>query len=961
MHPRPAKALTLAAGALAAAAALAAPSGDARAAEAARFRVTDKVVNADLPPFSASVAHIGTSSSFVPAGGYEPAVFRDQFRAIAPSRDRVFASQAALTAYNGLRDGALDGAEVEVRRVIDGRLVTVRRDRVAEGGHRAESWESVMPRRAILPPDAREAAVGWPGGYRGDAPEWLTVRAVGFDGGLSARAEAVKVTTPSGRKRGPRKIDGTVRFRAKLTEERRGPAAPSGLAAAPREDGGVTLTWSAPRDPDVAGYVIEKATLPPDRIADRPQLVLEGGDGPEILAEDAIIIRKDLHGLRREDVSSNFSWNFGAAYALTPAGLGRDVDERTDVDWALVDHAPDTPVEDPGRTYLSLSLDPGARVGLGGVSFSGTGQDYFEVLHPEPYRFEAWVRADRPMTGEFGAVMHRKPPVADKRFQVDTQWRRVTGEFTPTLIDGNRLGRFVMRFSGPGRVDIDNFRVYRVADGFLDFTAEQKDVLARSGLGILRTHGSSKTGRYSYDLELLTNPAGAGPVSTRGATLHSYLEAIEGVGMDPWVQVEMHFTDEEWQGLVEYLAAPAGAGKWADKRASQGHPEPWVDTFDRILFEVSNETWNRIMAPWIFQPMVDGATGRKVPRYIAYGLLQQHVIDAMKASPWWTPAMEEKIEFVIGGWYRTGYGFEAGKFSPGSAHMTVAAYNGGWEENGAPPSRTPISYFNVLNQISQATIPFGRKHVEQAQELSRMHGRPVHAGTYEGGPGYSQNGLNGAKVTDKQVLEQNQVMKSQAGGVATLDVFLAQAALGYREQNIFIFQQGKNWSTHAEWIDGGHAYPHWTLLTHFSREGRGDMLEVETLAAPTADLEAVGRIRLAVEDAPLAAAYATRNGERFTLVVLSRRIPGTPGSDGDACTPVEVELPIRSAASLTVHKMDGPYDAHNFGPEEQVKLTEQALTPPADLSRFTLSPAVGAAACGVPPGSVYIYTFDGVE
>ncbi len=336
------------------------------------------------------------------------------------------------------------------------------------------------------------------------------------------------------------------------------------------------------------------------------------------------------------------------------------------------------------------------------------------------------------------------------------------------------------------------------------------------------------------------------------------------------------------------------------------------------------------------------------------------MIASLKASPHWKAAgLDDKVKFVLGGWNRQPYGLQAARRSPNSDFMTVAAYNGGWDENEGPPTRSKASYFNVLNQVSQASIPNARRHAGEIDDLARSRGRAILSGTYEAGPGYALNGLNKARVTKEEAAVQEEVMKSQAAGVATLDSFLAQAAEGYALQNFFTFSEGLRWSSHATWDKGGQAYPQWQLIALLNREGLGDMLAVETRAAPTADLTE-SRLRMAVRRAPQVAAYATRRGDRVNLFVISRRVPGYPDPQDDGCTPTEVELPFRSARSVTLHRMDGAHDATNVRRVE-TRVERLGIKPPADLPLFALNAATGAADCGLPPASAFLYVFEGVE
>ena len=210
----------------------------------------------------------------------------------------------------------------------------------------------------------------------------------------------------------------------------------------------------------------------------------------------------------------------------------------------------------------------------------------------------------------------------------------------------------------------------------------------------LRSHQFIKTFRSSYNMDQLTNPAGV-INSTGGNTLPQFFTILERLNLRPWLQIEFFMTPEEWLGFVEYLAAPfdpdvdsAENKPWAAKRVAQGRQAPWVDSFERIFFEISNETWNGLFSPWTFQAMRDAKTQKTLDRGTVYGLFQEWVIDQLRASPYWSTELAQKFEFVIGGWAiqagESGYGARAVAASPRSRHMTIAAYNGGWDEGEGP-------------------------------------------------------------------------------------------------------------------------------------------------------------------------------------------------------------------------------------------------------------------------------------
>ena len=203
-------------------------------------------------------------------------------------------------------------------------------------------------------------------------------------------------------------------------------------------------------------------------------------------------------------------------------------------------------------------------------------------------------------------------------------------------------------------------------------------------------------------------------------------------------------------------------------------------------------------------------------------------------------------------------------------------------------------------------------------------------------------------------------MKSLAAGTATLDSFLARAYRGFTVQNFYAFGSGNLWKSHAKWYHGGQAYPSWKLLALFNKEASGDdMLRIETLSVPSADLKAFSR-RQTIKDAPLAAIYATRKEDRYNLFVISRKVPGYPVGGNDGYTPVTVELPFSGAKSVTLYRMTGAPDANNLL-SDNVSI-EKLEIPSSNLGRrFSLNAETGADERGLPPASTFLYVFDGVN
>ncbi|MDP2787991.1 MAG: hypothetical protein Q8O79_07940 [Pseudomonadota bacterium] len=939
----------------------------------AHFKITTDVVNENVQPFTATISAFG--NSFInEGGGFEPVVYRNKYIAQKDSPDRIVVNPMDLSHYDTLREGFLDEASVRVYRIENGRFRMVREGRVANGGSHASGWLPLLGDRAVLSADTRKFVFRWDSYNRPGVKYHFTVRAIDYSGNLSAPATAFSIARPNDVGKGAA-ANTTASFRpSSLTLDSSPPPAPDKLRGKINFDGSLVLEWDPVDARDLAGYLVYRSDYPPQEHQGY-YLQLEGlpASGEQhIKAGDMVIVSKKFHTASRNRFHSNRVWGAGSENRLLLPGLVDFYpDESPRKHWELVRHAPDSPVEEAGETYMKLRLAAREKVSLGTYNHGGSGQDWYDVLENKPYKVEVWLRAERPksvefmLKGYFHDLPHRVAPVT---FQVGPQWRKFEATFTPPVVqEGVRPNQMSLEFSGPGVFDVDNFRVYRADADYLDFLPHEHDEIKASGMQALRAHGLVKSGIRSYDMAQLTNPGGVISGTAKLNTLPQTLKMMRKADVRPWLQIEPHMAPEEWLALVEYLAAPYDPAKdtpnakpWAAKRHAQGQTAPWTDAFDSILFELGNETWNSLMRPWTFAPMSDAATGAKYSAGQVYGLYQEYVLSILRASPYWKPAgLERKFAFVLGGWANLPYGKDAAAVSPSSSYLDIAAYNGGWDEAEGPPKLDAASFFNLLAQVNQAAIPTADKHALELRDLRQQGHARLRLGTYEAGPGYALNGLNGARVSEEQAGEQEQVMKSLAAGTATLDSFLARAYRGFDIQNFFTFDQGTRWRSHAKWYDGGQAYPSWKLLSLFNNEATGDMLRSETVSVPSVDLTAFSR-RQTVKDAPLVAVYATRQGDRFNLFVISRKAPDYPLAGDDGHTPVSIDLPFGQAKSVSLYKMTGDPRAHNIH-ADQVGVERIELPAANFRQHFILDANNGAEHRGLPPASTYLYVFEGVS
>ncbi|MBU1690124.1 MAG: hypothetical protein KJ958_04835 [Gammaproteobacteria bacterium] len=940
------------------------------------FRVTTDVVNQNVLPFTATINGFG--NSLIDRGaGFEPVIFRNKLIALEDSPNRVVADPAAISRYDTLREGFLDQATVHIYRIENGRFRMVREDRVKTGGSHASGWVSAISGSQIVAPGSTRFSFTWDSWNRPHAKYYFTVRAIDKYGSLSPVAPAFEIDSPEkpGGATGAQNVLIDFKPAKALFSSPKAAPAPRALKGKLGSDGVLTLEWDPVDSPDLAGYIVYRSDYPPHQHSGY-YLQLAGtpaSAAQHIKAGDMIIVGKKSYSPSRNRDLSNRVWGVGPEYNnLLPGLLQTFPDEAPGKTWSLIPHAANTPVEDAGETCLKLQLAAGTKETLAIYNHSGTSQFWYDVLEKETYTVEVWLRQEGSgtvqfkLTGFYDTVPQKIKPAV---FNVGNGWKKYVAHFTPAVIQGgSRPYTMVLDFTGPATFYVDNFRVYRSDTTYLDLLPRELEAIKSAGVSALRTHGLIKTGTRTYDMEQLTNSGGVINGTGKLNTLPQTLMMMRKAGVQPWLQIEFHMNPQEWLAYIEYMAAPydpkvdtPAKKPWAYKRYSQGQTRPWVDEFDQIYFELSNETWNGLFAPWTFGAMTDAASKKIYSPGQTYGLFQEYVRAIMRSSPYWQPAtLDRKFVFMLGGWSGVmAYSHDAASASPSSGFLTIAAYNGGWDEAEGPPKLGAPSLFNTLAHVNQSAIPVADLYAKDLLDLRAKGAGKLRLGTYEAGPGYVLNGLNNATVTEKQAQEQEQVMKSLAAGTATLDSFLAQAYRGFDVQNFFTFDSGNLWKSHAKWYHGGQAYPSWKLLALFNNEASGDMLRTETLSVPSADLKAFSR-RQTIKDAPLAAIYATHKADRYSLFVLSRKVPDYPVRGDDGYTPVNVELPFSEAKSITLYRMTGAPQANNLL-SDNVKI-EKLEIPLSKLGRrFSLNAETGADERGLPPASTFLYVFDGVN
>ena len=834
---------------------------------------------------------------------------------------------AGTSSWDTLPDGFANGAVVRAYRVVDAALTLVREDTVAHwfareraplrfgGGH-------------VLPGTATACRWAPDSGYRRGAEVRFAVSAVAGDGTHSPIGAVLTYTTPAAHAPQTFSTPNPDPLALALTGEDAGLAAPAN-AALTTENGGAVAVISWDPVPGAAGYVVWRTQYRfDDLVTDRVDLV--GGAGQAALeAGDMIVV--DLSIAVDRTVAQRASdrvyhyWQYHRP-APTPFGYAEWLPAGTTVAY----------VDDPAEgAVLRVVKTTTAVLEARYYTHGGSEQHYYDHINPtRPTAASIRLRG----TGTVRVVRNNSSSVS-RTVIATPDWQTHTVTFDPEPVpavtapldhrlrlDGAcdmQIAWIVFHGAGPG-------------EDASSLPGPEQARLAALKPSFIRTHEFCKRNPWCYTLDSVTSLTSPGTHGNQSLPL--MLRRMEAAGTSPWLQIEWVWSEAEWLGLAEYLCAPydpttdtPAAKPWAYRRHRHRPAGPWLDAFPALLLELGNENWNTLGA---FYPLpgISGETSGTVN-----GLMLDYVAGLLRSSPHWSAEATAKVGFVLGGW-RANAGFtrDAAAASRVADYLTIADYNGGWDsgETAAPDPSNPAAWAEVVGDTLDRDVRGKALELRgHAAGAPAARTTPLRLGTYEAGPGYVMNGLNGASVSDEQAAGQELVMKSVGAGTATIDGFLMGAAHGVTLHNFFTYGARTMWASHAPDHAGGalNAPAQWCgwlnhhLLPAQVREIT-PLLTARGVIAGEAGRDRLGAYRL------------DRDGK--AAVVLCNR-------DTTAAVSVTLAAEVPATGTLTRHAMTGDYQTTNL----------TAATAGAIAIEATPEPYARRIEATVPPGQTVIYVW----
>ena len=637
-------------------------------------------------------------------------------------------------------------------------------------------------------------------------------------------------------------------------------------------------------------------------------------DGPPVQAGDQYFLRTQF-----DDVPLS---------AVGPAS--RSAAEATDTwfhfgDITKTRDRSTVPPVDGGQTSLRLVSTNMQAFGIGQQAYGPVDANRDSLEPGRTYRMEAWLRQEGytgssftfEMDGGYSNVHHTTNGIS-------TNWQRFFFDFVaPSRPQpGDASIHHGILFFGEGTIWIDNFRVYDPNQPDFQYDTNRLETLRTANAGALRINSGNGNEQTGSTLDDWTNPEILGvrqynphygaQYADADLKLPTILPVCEEVGANPWLMVGLHHSEEEWHGLIDYLAGP-GTNIYDAKRVAQGRTEPWSDAFDRIYLEVGNETWNPQ-----FEWRMQGTN---------YGQLAEYFFNLIRTNANYT-AISDKLVLVIGGQMdgaqQYHFGASAITNAPSADMLGIAPYIAGWE------SELDVADFQEYLLFSASRLLYqGAIHRQTQIDLAQA-GHDYDLVTYEFGPGYPL-------PTGEMLVhhEMETYGKSLAGGVGTLDTILGLQRLGVQSGNYFHFFGGTSYASHGDPGFGFHPSPAFQALQLANEFALDPRVPVTSHSNPTRIMP--GEDEYPDQEVDLIDVHAYQRNGGYTVIVLSRELSNS--------VPVTLRLPFDQSSGVTLHALAGNPQANNTN---ALNVTVQSQ--PVAFSGATFQ-------FDMPAGSVHVYEF----
>lgn len=647
-----------------------------------------------------------------------PPLFRRVLSATTGQANRVTTGLDSLNNFNTYGPDLYIGGTCRVYRATNGVMSLVRTSEVTDAKIGRWNWQRFqsLDGQGRLVDDSR-VIDGTSYRFtldtfnRPNVPYWFRVAAVGSNG-LSGTWSDPVAYTPTSVTGAANNVANTPRS-FNRTGGGGALAAPAGLAVVAGNSPRVaSMTWSAVAGAE--GYIVEMSYYDPaTQIVSAPYLDL-ASDPTAILPTDLVIFERQFLTLSNNLFSTRV-WNAEAVGRLMPGVFWQESEvlKRDGNDWAYVAYSGDKPARAFGDHFIRRTANAGLTAQLQRFWHSGTGQSFYSILAPgTTYRMRVVMRTSVPTTVTLAT---NSPVVSGTTFSVGTTFAEYTHDMNPTGIASGS--------------DAYDWRLQITAGGTainLDVAFFEIEVVGASSNFLVATPPPANA--YIRDHTFIKFPPKAFTVASLAERttygFRAFHEGLVASNAKPWFQLEWNIPREDILNFVAYLAAPNGAHPMATLRQASGIAQPWTTTFaNSIKFEPGNEGWNTQGDFWLFPgSMTDAGNATVYSQGNIAGLFWQMVTNWMKESPYWS-ILAPHLTMHCGGWAVNTWGEDAYRYFPDAKEVSIAAYNGGWDNGTELVAEKGISFNGLLADPLIVQKPRGLARVNALKALCTSLGR----------------------------------------------------------------------------------------------------------------------------------------------------------------------------------------------------------------------------------------------
>lgn len=501
---------------------------------------------------------------------------------------------------------------------------------------------------------------------------------------------------------------------------------------------------------------------------------------------------------------------------------------------------------------------------------------YFNFIKGKQYSVSVWLKqqglSNGTITMQIGSFLKKDILVTDKwqKFEFDLQ---MTNPMLTNFTDASNIKFYT---KSTGTFWIDNFEIFQKDVAKNDILPYIKTSLELYKPGCIRiwTHYRVKnmTSFISPDNSELSYSLGAG--KTTNWSLGKIISLCLSLNAKPWIILHPLIPEEDINLMMEYLFGPPNS-PYGSLRAEHGYYDPF--NISTIYFECGNETWNSIFAPlsW-FTNVTDiqnyvGIVNRFTSLFKSNKYYNSSKIKMVGNGAVISPYKSSKPDGTF--WPQAGYSLTVAQQCQDIDMIDFGAYYY-LEDHQTRKTLGDNVFFSKYLYYTPRRLT---NYALMTSYTKRDAGHNIDISIYEGGPNYPTPSPTTPFNQDAENLG-----KSFASAIVTLNSFLYLQSLGHKEQNYYQLSCDGNWGSHA---DSVFQIPHPNIIALSMKNNycSGDMLKVDNNGVKKIDFPSeqipslspstnalINTTIPAINNIPVIDCYVYKNNSQLSILFINR-------------------------------------------------------------------------------------------